>query len=75
MNNTVKLNILKLWCLVLCSTINVVISSLLSLSTSFLLRQLHVLALLTARDFLCLAELVINCLHDLIQDCIRVDIR
>ena len=47
----VKLNVIFLKFeqarLVLCSTIDVVISLLLSLATSFLLGQLHVLALLT----------------------------
>ena len=75
----VKLNVIFLKFekarLTLCSTIDVIISLLLSFPASFLLRQLHVLALLTTRNFLCLAELVIDCLHDLVQDCIRVDIR
>ena len=51
MKDMVKLNVIFLKFekarLTLCSTIDVIISLLLSLTTSFLLSQLHVLALLT----------------------------
>ena len=62
-------------CCTVSSTINVSLSMLLSFSASLLLGHLQVLALFTARNFLCLTQLVIDSLHDLVKDCIRVDIR
>ena len=70
MKDIVKLNILKGRAVRVFSTIDVIISLSLLLSASLLLCQLHVLALFTTRNFLCLAELVIDCLHDLVKDCI-----